>query len=124
MTRLLLSAAAGALRSSRGHLLAHRSLASLTVPVPSPATLDLTYAKSLQNLPCTRLTTLPNGLRIASEENPNNLTATVGIWLDAGSRSETPANNGTAHFLEHMIFKVWPCAALTGPALLCVAWPD
>ncbi|CAJ0604706.1 unnamed protein product [Cylicocyclus nassatus] len=30
----------------------------------------------------------------------------VGVWIDAGSRYETLANNGTAHFLEHMAFKV------------------
>ena len=33
-------------------------------------------------------------------------TATIGVFIDAGSRYETAANNGTAHFLEHMIFKV------------------
>ena len=33
-------------------------------------------------------------------------TATIGVFIDAGSRYETEANNGTAHFLEHMIFKV------------------
>jgi processing peptidase subunit beta len=30
----------------------------------------------------------------------------VGIWIDAGSRYETEQNNGVAHFLEHLIFKV------------------
>ena len=30
----------------------------------------------------------------------------VGLWIDAGSRFETAENNGVAHFLEHMIFKV------------------
>ena len=33
-------------------------------------------------------------------------TCTVGVWIDAGSRFETAENNGTAHFLEHMAFKV------------------
>ena len=32
-------------------------------------------------------------------------TATVGLWIDTGSRYETAANNGVAHFLEHMAFK-------------------
>jgi len=27
------------------------------------------------------------------------------VWIDAGSRFETPASNGVAHFLEHMSFK-------------------
>jgi predicted Zn-dependent peptidase len=28
------------------------------------------------------------------------------MWIDAGSRSETEETNGTAHFLEHLAFKV------------------
>ena len=35
-------------------------------------------------------------------------TATVGVWIDTGSRYETPANNGVAHFLEHITFKGTP----------------
>lgn len=53
----------------------------------------------------TKVTTLSNGMRVASE-NLEGETATVGIWIDAGSRFESEANNGTAHFLEHMVFKV------------------
>ncbi|GBE85172.1 Mitochondrial-processing peptidase subunit beta [Sparassis crispa] len=55
--------------------------------------------------PVTETTTLPNGLTIATESNPHAQTATVGVWIDAGSRAETDATNGTAHFLEHMAFK-------------------
>lgn len=29
----------------------------------------------------------------------------MGIWINSGSRFETDANNGTAHFLEHILFK-------------------
>jgi len=52
-----------------------------------------------------QVTTLANGMRVATEETPFAETATVGVWIDAGSRYETAANNGTAHFLEHMAFK-------------------
>ncbi|CAN1248302.1 Probable mitochondrial-processing peptidase subunit beta, mitochondrial [Linum perenne] len=55
--------------------------------------------------PETRVTTLPNGLRVATESSLSAKTATVGVWIDAGSRFETDDTNGTAHFLEHMIFK-------------------
>ncbi|CAN8269812.1 unnamed protein product [Cochlearia groenlandica] len=55
--------------------------------------------------PHTRVTTLPNGLRVATESNLSSKTATVGVWIDAGSRFESDDTNGTAHFLEHMIFK-------------------
>jgi len=63
------------------------------------------YPKSLLGLPETRITRLSNGLRIATESNPKLKTATVGVWIDAGSRFETLGDNGTAHFLEHMSFK-------------------
>uniref|UniRef100_A0A3P9LJV2 Mitochondrial-processing peptidase subunit beta n=1 Tax=Oryzias latipes TaxID=8090 RepID=A0A3P9LJV2_ORYLA len=56
------------------------------------------------NVPETKVTTLENGLRVASEDS-GLTTCTVGLWIDAGSRYENKRNNGTAHFLEHMAFK-------------------
>lgn len=55
--------------------------------------------------PVTQISTLDNGLTVATESHPHAQTATVGIWIDAGSRAETNRTNGTAHFLEHMAFK-------------------
>ncbi|KAG6491914.1 probable mitochondrial-processing peptidase subunit beta, mitochondrial [Zingiber officinale] len=69
---------------------------------PHPALADHT---SILAAPETRVTTLSNGLRIATESTLAARTATVGVWIDAGSRFETEDTNGTAHFLEHMIFK-------------------
>ncbi|XP_008805107.2 probable mitochondrial-processing peptidase subunit beta, mitochondrial [Phoenix dactylifera] len=69
---------------------------------PHPARADHT---PILSAPETRVTTLPNGLRVATESALASRTATVGIWIDAGSRFETEETNGTAHFLEHMIFK-------------------
>ena len=54
--------------------------------------------------PATEVSTLSNGLRVASEGGHGE-TATVGVWIDAGSRYETAQNNGATHFLEHMAFK-------------------
>ncbi|VDM57321.1 unnamed protein product, partial [Angiostrongylus costaricensis] len=54
--------------------------------------------------PETVVTTLPSGFRIATEDT-NMSTATIGVWIDTGSRYENEKNNGTAHFLEHMAFK-------------------
>lgn len=45
------------------------------------------------------------GIRVATEDWGSH-TATVGIWIDAGSRYENSKNNGVAHFMEHMAFKV------------------
>lgn len=58
----------------------------------------------LINQPPTRLTTLDSGMRVASEDT-GAPTATVGLWIDSGSRFETDDNNGVAHFMEHMAFK-------------------
>merc|ERR1712106_907915 len=56
------------------------------------------------NTPPTQVTVLDNGMRVASEDS-GAPTATVGLWIDTGSRYETATNNGVAHFLEHMVFK-------------------
>lgn len=56
----------------------------------------------------TQTTSLPNGLTIASEAIPNAKTATVGLWIDSGSRADNEYTNGTANFVEHLIFKGTP----------------
>ena len=52
-----------------------------------------------------RTSTLLNGLTVASEVMPGTKTATVGVWINAGSRADNPNSSGTAHFLEHLAFK-------------------
>jgi predicted Zn-dependent peptidase len=53
----------------------------------------------------TEITTLDNGLRVATESMPGLQTASVGMWVDVGARYEAPEANGVAHMLEHMAFK-------------------
>lgn len=60
---------------------------------------------SFLSLLLVEVTTLPNGLRIATQRTPDE-TVTVAVFVDSGSRYETKENNGVAHFLEHMVFKV------------------
>lgn len=50
-------------------------------------------------------TTLPNGLRIVTAELPHTRSATVSIYVGAGSRYERDEEAGLSHFLEHMLFK-------------------
>ena len=52
-----------------------------------------------------QLHTLPNGFRVVTEHMPGLESASVGIWVNAGGRHERLAQNGIAHFLEHMAFK-------------------
>jgi len=51
------------------------------------------------------LTTLPNGLRIISEDMPSARSVAVACWVDTGSRDEIGAEAGASHFLEHLLFK-------------------
>jgi len=55
-----------------------------------------------------RRTVLPSGLRIVTEEVPSVRSAAIGIWVNVGSRDETPAVVGASHFLEHLLFKGTP----------------
>ena len=48
--------------------------------------------------------TLPNGVRIAHEKMSGVRSATVGIWVGVGSRYEKRGEEGSAHFIEHMLF--------------------
>ena len=50
---------------------------------------------------------LANGLTIIAEQMPT-AAVNLDIWLRVGSRVESDAINGMAHFLEHMIFKGTP----------------
>src|SRR5258708_33113971 len=52
-----------------------------------------------------RITTLPNGLRVATDRMDSVETASVGVWIGVGTRQEAPDVNGVAHLLEHMAFK-------------------
>jgi predicted Zn-dependent peptidase len=49
--------------------------------------------------------TLPSGLRLVTEAMPHVRSVTVGVWLKRGSRHESDAEAGVAHFVEHMLFK-------------------
>jgi len=51
------------------------------------------------------LTTLGNGLRVASRPMRSVETVAVGLYAATGSRNEPARLNGIAHLFEHMVFK-------------------
>ncbi len=82
------------------------------------------------NVPETRISTTSNGIRVATQvcggftrfffflsaafwwaharlllQKVPGQTAAVGVWIDTGSVYENKANNGVAHFCEHLSFK-------------------
>jgi predicted Zn-dependent peptidase len=48
---------------------------------------------------------LSNGLRLVTIETPHLHTANLCLYVRAGSRYETVAENGLSHFVEHMLFR-------------------
>jgi len=50
-------------------------------------------------------TILDNGIRVLTEEIDHVRSISIGAWVEGGSRHEDGLTNGTAHFIEHMLFK-------------------
>ena len=48
---------------------------------------------------------LPSGLRVVTDSMPHLETASLGVWIGAGSRHERAHEQGLSHLLEHMAFK-------------------
>jgi predicted Zn-dependent peptidase len=53
----------------------------------------------------TRKSLLSNGVRILTEAMPQSLSASLGIWVENGSRYEEAHENGVSHLIEHLLFK-------------------
>jgi len=51
------------------------------------------------------VTRLPSGLSVVTDRMPHLESATLGVWVGAGSRDEAPDEHGISHLLEHMAFK-------------------
>jgi predicted Zn-dependent peptidase len=52
-----------------------------------------------------QLTVLPSGIRVVTDPMPAVRSVTLGLWVNVGSRDETPEQLGASHFLEHTLFK-------------------
>lgn len=50
-------------------------------------------------------TLLKSGIKVITEEIPFFKSASIGLWVNTGSKDEPSALNGISHFIEHMIFK-------------------
>ncbi|KAG9090407.1 Mitochondrial-processing peptidase subunit alpha, partial [Ceratobasidium sp. 392] len=54
--------------------------------------------------PPVEITTLPNKIRVATEATPGHFGA-LGVYVDAGSRYESPRFSGCSHILDRMAWK-------------------
>ena len=69
------------------------------LPMPRPRAAEAAHV---------RRTLLPGGLRVVTEFVPSVRSASVGVWVNVGSRDEPTSVAGAAHFLEHLLFKATP----------------
>jgi hypothetical protein len=80
-------------------------------PKSQPSLVDVfpgvpTEATSIERkAPETKISTLPNGIRVASEENFSQMTG-IGLFVQAGTRYETDETYGSSMLLERLAFKV------------------
>ncbi|KAF2439741.1 hypothetical protein P171DRAFT_457608 [Karstenula rhodostoma CBS 690.94] len=51
-----------------------------------------------------QITTLPNGIRVATEALPGHFSG-IGVYVDAGSRFENGALRGVSHIIDRLAFK-------------------
>ncbi|KAF2264830.1 hypothetical protein CC78DRAFT_568064 [Lojkania enalia] len=68
-----------------------RGLATVVAEEKDPAELD-------------KITTLPNGIRVATEALPGHFSG-IGVYVDAGSRYENDALRGVSHIIDRLAFK-------------------
>ena len=50
-------------------------------------------------------TVLDNGLRVLSRRMPHTMSASICVYVGAGSRYEDEGQAGISHYVEHMLFK-------------------
>ncbi|RIA81930.1 Metalloenzyme, LuxS/M16 peptidase-like protein [Glomus cerebriforme] len=93
-----------------------------TRPLPALRKIPVRFASSITKIPyiesnigkdqklptlsngVTQITTLPNGIRVTSENTPGHFSA-VGVYIDVGSRYETQRTLGVSHMLDRLAFK-------------------
>ena len=76
--------------------------------MPRPPTANRRNSAAAEWVSTVRRTVLPGGLRVVTERVPSVRSASVGLWVNVGSRDEGPTVAGAAHFLEHLLFKATP----------------
>lgn len=96
-----------------------RSLFNKPATAPSPASPSISlprralpqqvrsYSDVISEASLVQTTTLPNGIRVATEGTPGHFAA-AGVYVDAGSRFERPwiaGESGVSHLLDRMAFK-------------------
>ncbi|EAT82570.2 hypothetical protein SNOG_10235 [Parastagonospora nodorum SN15] len=89
LSRGISQASSGLTKSTRCS--GRRGLATAVAEEKDPVELD-------------QITTLPNGIRVATEALPGHFSG-IGVYVDAGSRYENDALRGVSHIIDRLAFK-------------------
>ncbi|XP_002736805.2 mitochondrial-processing peptidase subunit alpha-like, partial [Saccoglossus kowalevskii] len=81
----------------------HGSPETIPLTQPLPGLPKPKYATTTEHTHETKVTTLSNGLRVASQ-NKFGQFSTLGVFVNSGSRYEIDYKNGVSHFLEKLAF--------------------
>eukprot|EP00123_Amoebidium_parasiticum_P018379 comp24185_c0_seq1/m.44310 comp24185_c0_seq1/g.44310 ORF comp24185_c0_seq1/g.44310 comp24185_c0_seq1/m.44310 type:complete len:496 (-) comp24185_c0_seq1:132-1619(-) len=105
--RLSAAQAAASAATAVAALRKKSTFSALDVPLtePWPGLGQVKYSEiDSAHMPATSVTTLPSGLKIASEDTPGAF-ATLGVVVDTGTRYERPGQHGVSHLLDRMSYK-------------------
>jgi zinc protease len=86
-------------------LVARVGLALLVIGLPSGCSLLRPAPRAAAPPPAPVRTVLANGVPLIVQEHRTSDVVALQLWVRAGSRDETAAELGLAHYLEHMLFK-------------------
>ncbi|WAQ93088.1 hypothetical protein PtA15_18A145 [Puccinia triticina] len=81
---------------------AYLNLGQKTTPLPARRSPYSTLHAGIQQE--TRISTLPNGIRVTTEATPGHFIG-AGVYVDAGSRYESAYLRGATHLTDRMAFK-------------------
>ncbi|KAK1982811.1 insulinase [Colletotrichum cereale] len=96
-------------RRAAGAATPSRLATTLRAPSSTVPSSRRTLATTIEAIPkepteLDAITTLPNGLRVASEALPGSFSG-VGVYVDAGSRYEDAGLRGVSHIMDRLAFK-------------------
>lgn len=77
---------------------------SVTCSCSSRRGLATAVAEEKDPVELDQITTLPNGIRVATEALPGHFSG-IGVYVDAGSRYENDALRGVSHIVDRLAFK-------------------
>jgi processing peptidase subunit alpha len=103
-TRALSSAAPAREASVLDGFFRKSAMAVAPLDAPFPGAMALTASNTNTQAGEVQVTTLENGLRVASSNSASPLSS-LGVFVDSGSRHETGGTAGISNFLEHVAFK-------------------